>query len=154
MFAVIALHVEIYRSLAFVSHPGIQYAFYHGYLLYDMTRCPWFDAWFEHIQFVERGMVPVREILHHFHGFQLLEPGFLGNFIFALVGIIFEVTHIGNVTHITYFISQVAQVTEYQVECNGRARMPQVSISIYSRATHIHAYMRGINGNKQFFLAR
>ena len=55
-------------------------------------------------------MVAVGIELHDLHRLELLEPCFLGYLIFALIGIMLQVPHIGDVTHIAHLIAQMLQV--------------------------------------------
>ncbi len=116
-------NIKIYRTFAFVTHSFFQNGFNHRNLLYNMSGSTRFDAGFQHIEFIHGGMIAVSKILYHFHRFQLLKACFFCNFIFAFVGIIFEVANIGNITHIAHFEAQVLQVTKYQVEGNSRTGM-------------------------------
>ena len=70
------------------------------------------DAGRQYIKRFHGFVVAKHIILHHFHRFQLFQTGFFGNFIFPFVGIIFEVTHIGNVTDVAHLISQMQQIAE------------------------------------------
>ena len=96
-------------------------------------------------------MVAVGVILHHFHRFELLQTRFLGYLVFALVRIVLEVSHIGDVAHIAHFITQMQQVAVQEVECDGRTRMAQMGIAIHSRTADIHAYVSIVQRLKYFF---
>ena len=97
-----------------------------------------FDAGRQHIQSLHGRMETVRVVLCHLHRLQFLQTSLLGNFIFAFVGIVLQMPHIRNITHIAYFITDMLQVTEQQVERNGRTGMSQMSIPIYCRPADIH----------------
>ena len=46
----------------------------------------------------------------------MLQTGLFGDFIFAFVCIVFQMTDIGNVTDITYLVSQMGKITEQDIE--------------------------------------
>ena len=62
--------------------------------------------------------------------------------------------HIGDVADIAHGISRVFEVTEEEVEGDGRARVSEVGIAIDGGTTHIHAYSAFVNGFEDFFSAR
>ena len=49
-------------------------------------------------------MVAVGVVLRYLHGLQLLQTGLLGNLVLTLISIVLQMTYIGNITHIPYFI--------------------------------------------------
>ena len=65
-------------------------------------------------------MIAVFIILCYFHRFKVLKTSFLCDFIFAFVGIMFEVTNVGDVTDVTYFITEMFQITKHKIEGNCR----------------------------------
>ena len=66
----------------------------------------------------------------------------------------FQMPHIGDVADIAHGISQVFEVTEEEVEGDGRTRVSEVGIAIDGGSTHIHAYATFVNGFEDFFCAR
>ena len=86
-------------------------------------------------------MIAVRIILGYLHGLQLLQSCLLGNLILSLVGIVLQMSYVGDVPYITYLIAQVLQIAEHQVEGDGRTGMPQMGVAIHRRTTHIHTHM-------------
>ena len=71
----------------------------------------------EHVEQVHGPVVGVGIVLHHFHGFQLFQPGFLGDLVFAFVGIVLQVPDIRDVAYIAYFVFEVLQVADcYRVK--------------------------------------
>ena len=79
----------------------------------------WLDTGWKYIQGFHCLVVAIEVILHYFHGFQLLQTGLFGDFIFAFVCIVFQMTDIGNVTDITYLVSQMGKITEQDIERDG-----------------------------------
>jgi len=75
-------------------------------LLDDVPRCPGFDTRWEDIQFSHVAVECIHVFLHHFHWFNLFEPGFLRDFIFScFFHFIFQMANIGNVANIPYFVT-------------------------------------------------
>ena len=98
-------------------------------------------------------MVAVGVVLCYLHWLQLLQTCFLSNLIFALVGIVLKMAYISNVAYISYFIAQVFQVTEHQVESNSRTGVSQMGIAINCRSTHIHTHIGGVKRLETLFLS-
>jgi len=59
--------------------------------------------------------------------------------------------HIRNVAHIPDLIAKKPEIAENNVKSDSRTGMSQMSIAVNSRATYIHAYMRGVNRFEKFF---
>ena len=138
MRLVVFLHIEVHAALTDVGITVIQDFLYQFYLLDDMPGSMRFDTGRQHIQSLHGRMETVRVVLCHLHRLQFLQTSLLGNFIFAFVGIVLQMPHIRNITHIAYFIADMLQVTEQQVERNGRTGMSQMGIPIYCRPADIH----------------
>ena len=148
---VILCHVEVHRALALVGIAVGQDFLYQLYLLDDVARGVRLYAGGQHVQGAHGVVVAVGVVLRHLHGFQLLQACLLGNLVLAFVGIVLQVPHVGNVAHVAHLVAQVAQVAEEQVEGDGRTRMPQVRVAIYSRAAHVHAHVGSVQRHKGFF---
>ena len=97
-------------------------------------------------------MVAVGVVLGNLHGLQLLQACLLGNLVLALVGIVLQMAHIGNVAHIAHLISQMFQIAEHHVEGDGRTGMPQMGVAINRGTADIHAHIGGMQGHETFFL--
>ena len=153
MFLVVFIYIEVNRAFAFVSESVVEDFLYQLNLLYDMTRCVRLDAGRKHVERSHGVVVADGVVLHHFHRFQLLQTGFLSDFVFAFVSVVFQVAYIGNVTNVAHFISQLLEVAEQDIEGDGRTSVSQVCVAIYSRTAYVHAHMRGIERNKLLFSA-
>ena len=112
------------------------------------------DGWTQHVQLVHALVIAVGVVLRHFHWLEVFQTGFLCNLVFAFLGIVLEVPHIGDVAHITDFIAKVRQVTEHQVESDGRTGMTQMGIAINGRAANVHAHMRGVQRFERLLATR
>ena len=66
-----------------------------------------FNRWPQHIQLIHITMISNCIVLNYFHRFKFFQSGFLRDFIFSLIGIIFEMAHISNVSDVTNFIIQM-----------------------------------------------
>ena len=153
MVAVIFLHVEINRSAAFISISGLKNLLHIFNLLDDMTRSMGLDARGKHIKGFHILMVAVEVELHHFHRFELFETRFLGNLILAGIRIMFEMPHVGDISDIAHLESEMKQIAIEDIEGDGRTCMTQMSVSIDSRATHIHTDMPVVNRPEGLFHA-
>ena len=98
-------------------------------------------------------VVTVQVILHDLHRFELFETGFLGDFVFAVVCIVFQVTDIRYVAYIAYFVSYMSQITEQQIKCDRRTCMAQMGIAINGRTTNIHTHMRFVQRDELFLFS-
>ena len=110
-----------------------------------------FDTGWQHIKRIHGLVVAVYIILNHFHRLQFIETGLFSYFVFTCIGIIFEMSHIGYIPHIAYFISQVTKVAKKDIEGDGRPGMSQVWIAVYSGTTHIHSHIGSMERNKFLF---
>ena len=144
MVAVVLLHIEIHRALAFVGIAILQDFLHQLNLLDDVSRGMRFYTWRKHIQRIHCLMVAVRVILSHFHWFQLFESCLLSNLVLALIRIVFQVSHIGDVAHIAHLVTEVLKIAENDVEGDGRTRMTQVGIAINGWTTNVHAHERSM----------
>ena len=96
-------------------------------------------------------MVSVCVELHDLHRLELLEACFLRYLIFAFIGIVLEVPHIGDVTHIAHLVTKVLQVTIEDIESDGRSSMPQMGVAIDRWPADIHAHMPFVQGSEGLF---
>ena len=147
-------HVEIHRTIAFISITCCENLFHQFDLFDDVSRSMRFNRRRKHIELCHCRVETIGVELRHFHGFELIQSSFFRNFVLPLVGIVFQMPHIGDVAHIAYGISQVFEVTEEEVEGNSRTRVSEVCITINGGSTHIHANAAFVNGFEEFFGAR
>ena len=148
---VVFSYIEIDRTIGFVSVAGGQNFLYHLNLFDDMTARVRLYRRPLHAQLIHIVVVAVGVVLRHLHRFQLFQAGFLGNFVFALVGILFQMPHVGNVAHIAHLVAQMLQIAKQEVEGNPRPGMAQMRVAIDRGAAHIHTHLRGMQGFKQLF---
>ena len=151
-FLVVSLDIEIDRSVRLIGKAVVENLL-NQLLLFDDVPCGMrLDRGAQHVQRIHILMIAVGVVLCYLHRLQLFQSCLLGNLVFALVGIVLQMTYIRDVTHVPYFIAKVFQVTEQQVEGDGRTGMTQMGIAINGRTTDIHAHMRGVDGLETLFL--
>ena len=90
--------------------------------------------------------------LNDFHRLKLFQACFLCDFVFAFVCVVLEVSHVGDVADVAYFISKVLEQFEEYVICYARSGMSEVCVSINGRATDVHADVSGVYRDEEFFL--
>ena len=130
----------------------VEYLLHKRHLLNDMPARVRLYRRRQHVEQLHVAVVTVGVVLHHLHRLQLLQPCFLGYLVLALIGIVLQVPHVGDVAHITHLITKVLQVPIQQVEGDGRASMPQVCIPVHRRSAHIHPHMPLMQRTKILFL--
>ena len=104
---IVFLYVEIYAAVTLVGITVLQNLVHQFLLLHNMACGMRLDAGRQTVQGCHSIVETVGIVLSHFHGFQLLQTGFLGNLILALVGIMLQVAHIRNVTYVTHLVAYV-----------------------------------------------
>ena len=91
--------------------------------------------------------------LHHLHRLQLLEAGLLCNLVLSLVGIVLQMSHVGDVAHVTHLVAQMPQQFEEHIVGNSRAGMAQMGVAVDGRSAHIHPHPALVNGPENLLLA-
>ena len=151
---IISLDVKIDRTVALIGEAVIHDLLHQLLLLNDVAGGMGLYRGTQHVQLVHIVMVAVGIVLRYLHGFQLLQPGLLGNLVLTLVGIVLQVTYIRNVADIAHLVAQMLKVTEQQVEGDGRTGMAQMRVTIDCRSTDIHAHMGCMQRLEALHLAR
>ena len=132
----------------------IQYFLYQFDLLDDMARSAGFDTRRKHVQGAHRVVVTAGIILRDLHRLELLETGFLGDLVLALVGIVLEVADVGDVAHVAHLIARRFQIAKQQVERNGRTRMSQMRIAVNGGTADVQTDERRLERFEALFAAR
>ena len=107
---VVLLYVKVYGAVADVGIAVVYYLPYQLLLLYDMTSGMRLYAWRQHIELLHSAVEAARIVSRYLHGLQLLHPGLLGYLVLALVGIVFQMAHVGDVPDIAHLVAQMLQV--------------------------------------------
>ena len=64
-----------------------------------------------------------------------------------------QVAYVGDVTDIAYLVSQMLEVAEQDIECDGGTCVTQMGIAVHGGAAHVHAYVGRVYRFKQLFLS-
>ena len=104
-----------------------------------------------HVEGVHCLVVAVHIVLGHLHRLELLEAGLLGNLVLALVGVVFQMAHVGDVAHIAHLVADMGEIAEHQVEGHRRTGVSEMGLAIDGRAADIEAYVIGHDRGKEFF---
>ncbi len=153
MLLVVFLDVEIDGSLAHVSEAIVQDPLDQPDLLDDMARGARLDAGREDIEGGHRLVVAAGVILRHLHRLQLLEAGFLGDLVLAVVGVVLQMADVGDVADIPDLIAEMFQIAEKEIESDRRTGVPQMGIAINGRPANIHPHVRGMERDERFLLS-
>ena len=143
---VIFLYIKIHGPVGFVCITGLQDLLHGLYLLDDMAGSTRLYGRRLHVEKAHGLMVAFRIILHHLHGFQLLQAGLLGNLVLPFVGIMLQMAHVRDVADIAHLIAQIFKETEQDVIGDPGPGMAQMSISIHGGSAHVHAGVALVDG--------
>ncbi len=97
-------------------------------------------------------MEAVGVVLRHLHRLELFQPGLLGDFVLALVSIVLQMAHVGDVADVAHLVAQVLEVAEKEVEGDGWTGVSEVSITIDGRAADVHPDAPGSERLEEFLL--
>src|SRR5574344_73451 len=151
---VIFLDIEIDAAVAFVGIAGRKNLLYCLNLLDNMSGSPRLDGRRRHVEPAHGLMVAQRIFLNNLHRLKLFQTCLLGNLVLPLIGVMFEMPDIGNIADIPYLISEMPQQFAQDIESDTRACMPEMRVTVYSRAADIHSDMPRVDRDKYFFLPR
>ena len=105
MVLVVFLYIKVHRPVADIGITVVEYFLYQLFLLYNVSCGMRFYRRGQHIECLHRLMVPVGVVLGNLHGLQLLQPGFLGYLVIALIGIVLQMAYVGDVAYIPDLVS-------------------------------------------------
>lgn len=154
MLAVVFFHVEIHRSVRHVGIALVQDVLRDGDLFEDMPGGRRFDGRGQVAQKAHHPVEILGVALDDLHRFECLQTGFLGDLVLALVGIVLQVSGIGDVAHIAHLVTQEGKIPEYHIERHEGATVAQVHVGIHRRAAYVHAHPAFDRGNETFLFAR
>ena len=153
MVVVVFVDVEIDAALTFIGISVVHDFFDELDLFDDVAGGMWFDTGRQHVERLHGVMEAVGVVLSYFHWLELFQTSFFGNFVFAFVGIVFQMANVRDVAHITYLITDMHQIAVEQIERNGRTGMSQMGITIDGRAANVHADTSRSDRFELFFLS-
>ncbi|MNV51570.1 hypothetical protein D3C71_1436220 [compost metagenome] len=107
IFLTIFFYVKINGSICLISISIADDLFDHFNLFYNMTCSSRLNAWRQCIKHPQDIMKSKRIFLHDFHWLQLLQFCSFCKLVITFITIPFQVAGIGNVPHITHFISAI-----------------------------------------------
>ena len=152
VFLVVGLDIEVHRAVRLVGEAVVHDLLHQLLLLDDVARGMRLDRRGQHVKRLHGLMVAVGVVLGNLHGLELLQACLLLDLVVALVGIVLQMAHIGDITHVAHFVAQMLQVAEHHVERDGGAGMPQMGVAINRGTADIHAHIGGMQGHETFFL--
>ena len=89
--------------------------------------------------------------LNDFHWLNLLQSSLFRDLVLSRIGIVFQMTGIGYISHIPYFIAQMLQISKNHIKRHKSPAISQVNIAVNRWTTNIHAYMALVYRFKDFF---
>ena len=111
-----------------------------------MSGCPWLYRWRQGVKLLHIFMITVHIYLNNLHRFNVFLPGFFLNPVFTFSkSLIFKMSYISNVPHISYLILKMGKITEQQIENYCRTGMSEMSITVNSGSAYIDPCKRRIN---------
>ena len=82
------------------------------FLLDYVARGMRLDVGWQHVQPLHGAVVARQIVLHHLHGLKLLQASLLGYLVLAVVGVVLEMAHIGDVAHVAHFVARGLEIAE------------------------------------------
>ena len=152
MFLVVFLYIKVDAAITLIGITVLKDFLDKFFLLDDVTSRMRFNRRRQHIEGIHGCMIAVGVVLCYLHRLQLFESCFLFYFVIALICIVFQMAHIGDIAHIAHLIPKMFQVAEKDIEGDCRACVPQMWVAIDGRATYIHAHVRRMQRFEQLFL--
>ena len=105
VFLVVFLHVEVDRAIALIGETIVHDLLDKFLLLNDMSRCVGLDRRRQHVEHVHGLVIAVGIVLRDLHGLELLQACFLLDLVVALVSVVLEMAHIGDVAHVANLVA-------------------------------------------------
>ena len=140
VFGVVLFNVEIDRAVRLVGIAVGEDFLHELDLLNDVARGVGLDRGGLDIEGLHRTVVTLRVVVRHLHRFELFEPGFLGDLVLSLVGVVLQMPHVRDVAHVAHLVSRSLEVAEQQVERHGGAGVAQMRIAVDRGTADIHAH--------------
>ena len=152
VFLVVFLDIKVDAAVRLVGKTVIDNLFHQLLLLDDMARSMGLNRRWQHIQCLHGLMVAVGVVLGNLHRLQLFQSGFLLNLVVTLVGIMLQMAHVGDVAHVAHLVAEVFQISEKDVERDGRTGMSEMGITIDRGTANIHPHMGCVQRLEAFLL--
>src|SRR5205085_4619480 len=111
------------------------------------------NAWWQNVELPHDFVEVFAVAFDNFHWLELLESGLLRDLILTVVAITLKVTDVGDVSHIPDLVTDMTQVSRYDVERKERPCIPEMHIVIYGWTADIHADSAWVDGRELLFLS-
>ena len=154
MVGIVFHDVEIHTAVRHIGIAVVENLLHEFLLLDDVSRGVRLDAGGQYAEARHGSIEAVGVILRHLHRFELFEPSLLRYLVFALIGIMLQMSHIGYVAHIAHLVAYVLQIAEEAVKGDGRACVSEMGIAIDRRAADVHSHAPFMQRFEEFLLAR
>src|SRR5690606_17723583 len=151
MFAVVFGDIEIHRSIHYVSISFVEQRLDQLDLLNDMSGSCGFDVGGEDIELSHDLVKALGVLVHDFHGLEFFQARAFRNLILALVGVVLEVTDVGNVSDVANLVSEEAKVAGNHVKGEKCSDVSQVDVVIDGWSADIDSYVSRGDGLEGFF---
>ena len=89
--------------------------------------------------------------LHDFHRLQLLQSGLLRDLVLALISIMLQVAHVGDIADIAHLVAKMFEELEQHVIGHAGSGMAEVGVAIHGRTANIHTHVSRMDRDEQFF---
>ena len=153
IFLVIFLYVKIDRAVAHISKSVVEDLLHELLLLNDVACGVRLDAWRQNVEGLHGCVIAVGVILRYLHWLKLLQACLLLDLVVAVVCIVLQVSHIGDVAHIAHLVADMLEITEQNVEGDGRTCVSEMWIAVDSGAAYIHAHVWSMQRLEQLLLS-
>ena len=144
------LYVHIHAAVRHIGIAFVQNLLHKSNLLNDMSARMRLNRRRQDIKGCHIAVVTVGIELNNLHRLQLLQTRFLSYLILAFIGVMLQVTHIGDITNITHFVAQKLKVAVQHIERDSRTGVTQMGIAIHRRTAYIHTDMSLMKGLECF----
>ena len=149
---VVGLDVEVDGAVRLIGKAVVDNLLHQLLLLDDVTGGVRLDARAQHIERIHGLMVAVGVILRYLHRLELLQARLLLNLVVALVCIVFQMSHVGNVPDVAHLVAQMLQVAEENVEGDGRAGVSEMRIAVDGGTADVHSHVGSVQRHEAFLL--
>ncbi len=105
MVFVVFLNVEIHRPVAHVGVAVVENLLHQLLLLDDVARGMRLNRWRQHVEQLHGLVVAVGVVLRYLHRLKLFEARLFLYFVVALISVMLQMTHVGDVAHIAHLVA-------------------------------------------------
>ena len=150
---IVFYHIKINTAVTFVSITFVKQCLHYLYLFDNVSCCMRLYIRAKNIHRVHCVKIFLGVELSNLHRLQLFQSCLFLNLIFTTIAIVLQMSDIGNVSYISYFVSQKFKKAVNRIESQSRSCVSQVSLSVNGWSANIHSYKRIIKWLKFFFIS-